>query len=91
MLATAAAARAPKKLKDLYNFTRPVDDHRLGVAHDRSEILSKIEASLVTIISGQTGCGKTTQIPYYILQVITGILEYFQIRYGHRDDGSIKF
>ena len=34
----------------------------------RSEILQAIETHQVTIISGETGSGKTTQVPQYLLQ-----------------------
>ena len=34
----------------------------------RSEILQAIDNHQVTIISGETGSGKTTQVPQYLLQ-----------------------
>ncbi len=30
--------------------------------------MAKIAANQVTIVSGETGCGKTTQIPQYVLE-----------------------
>ena len=34
----------------------------------RKNIISKIEKNKVVIISGETGCGKTTQIPQYLFE-----------------------
>ena len=34
----------------------------------RTEILAKISQNQVVVISGETGCGKTTQVPQYILE-----------------------
>ena len=39
----------------------------LPVSHYRREILDTIARSSVTLIRGQTGCGKTTQVPQFIL------------------------
>jgi HrpA-like RNA helicase len=36
----------------------------------RAEILSSIWASAVTVISGDTGCGKSTQVPQLILEAL---------------------
>ncbi|KAL8142024.1 hypothetical protein V2J09_015056 [Rumex salicifolius] len=35
---------------------------------ERDALLSEISNNQVTIVSGETGCGKTTQIPQYILE-----------------------
>lgn len=40
---------------------------RLPVANHREKIIELIEANKVVVLSGETGCGKTTQIPQYIL------------------------
>jgi len=40
----------------------------LPVAYVSDEILSAIKASPVTLISGSTGCGKTTQVPQLLLE-----------------------
>ena len=40
----------------------------LPVYQFRHELLRGIASSRVTIIEGDTGCGKTTQVPQYILE-----------------------
>ncbi|RMZ98165.1 ATP-dependent RNA helicase A [Brachionus plicatilis] len=44
------------------------DRKNLPVANFKKEILEAIEANSVIIVRGATGCGKTTQIPQYILE-----------------------
>ena len=41
---------------------------QLPIAKHRVDILRKLENNRVVIISGDTGCGKTTQVPKYILE-----------------------
>lgn len=49
-----------------YNFSyRP--QSQLPIFHVRDKILSMLESNSVIIISGTTGCGKTTQVPQIIL------------------------
>ncbi|CAL9689435.1 unnamed protein product [Knipowitschia caucasica] len=43
------------------------DRDQLPVKHFESEIMSALETNSVVIIRGATGCGKTTQVPQYIL------------------------
>ena len=40
----------------------------LPIAKHKTQILKKLERSKVLVISGDTGCGKTTQVPKYILE-----------------------
>lgn len=40
----------------------------MPIAKKKQEIISKLEKSRVIIISGDTGCGKTTQVPKFILE-----------------------
>ena len=40
----------------------------LPIAEYRQEILDSVEKNQVTIIAGDTGCGKSTQVPQYLLQ-----------------------
>ena len=48
---------------DVVNFR-----NSLTVYSKRNEILRAINTSQVVVISGETGCGKTTQVPQYILE-----------------------
>ena len=36
-------------------------------AHYRGEILDAIKQNQVTLVAGETGCGKTTQVPQFLL------------------------
>ncbi len=38
--------------------------HRLPCWHMREDILKSITDNQVVVISGETGCGKTTQVSY---------------------------
>jgi len=40
----------------------------LPIARHRNQIISKLDKSRVLIISGDTGCGKTTQVPKFLLE-----------------------
>ncbi len=42
-------------------------DHRLPISEKREEIIDAIRSHRVLIVSGDTGCGKTTQLPQYCL------------------------
>ncbi|KAH8363289.1 hypothetical protein KR084_007780 [Drosophila pseudotakahashii] len=42
-------------------------DRNLPIYAKREEILAAINANPVVILKGETGCGKTTQVPQYIL------------------------
>ena len=48
---------------------RPLEEHRrrLPVWKERDSIAEKISKSQVTIVIGATGCGKTTQVPQFVL------------------------
>lgn len=41
---------------------------RLPIMRERVDIVDKIQTYQVTVISGPTGCGKTTQVPQFILE-----------------------
>ncbi|KZT30522.1 P-loop containing nucleoside triphosphate hydrolase protein [Neolentinus lepideus HHB14362 ss-1] len=42
--------------------------NQLPVARYRDEIVSTLESSQVLVLSGETGCGKSTQVPTFILE-----------------------
>ncbi|KAJ1351625.1 Helicase associated domain (HA2) [Parelaphostrongylus tenuis] len=52
-----------KKMKDLRKSQR-----ELPIAERKREILQLLENNQVLIIAGDTGCGKSTQVPQYLLQ-----------------------
>ncbi|KAF5224297.1 hypothetical protein ECC02_002553 [Trypanosoma cruzi] len=45
--------------------------HGLSIYGKREEILNALEKSQIVIVCGTTGCGKTTQVPQYILDHMT--------------------
>ncbi|KAF9589788.1 hypothetical protein IFM89_028723 [Coptis chinensis] len=53
---------------------RQIDGERskLPIASFREAITSTIETNQVVLISGETGCGKTTQVPQYLLDYMWG-------------------
>ncbi|KJH52258.1 helicase protein [Dictyocaulus viviparus] len=58
-----------KKMKDLRKSQR-----ELPVAERKEEILRLLDSNQVLVIAGDTGCGKSTQVPQYLLQCgYTGI------------------
>lgn len=61
-----------------YNFNHVYDD-TLSVHRQRAEIVNTIESNEVTIIQGSTGCGKTTQIPQFILDDYKRRMKYCNI------------
>ena len=40
----------------------------MPIAKYKNQILKKLDKHRVLVISGDTGCGKTTQVPKYILE-----------------------
>nr|CAD7262416.1 unnamed protein product [Timema shepardi] len=49
-----------------YDFNH-TPDKTLPIFPERERILDTIESNMVTVIQGPTGCGKSTQVPQYIL------------------------
>ncbi|GIX99928.1 ATP-dependent RNA helicase TDRD9 [Caerostris darwini] len=54
---------------DTYFKNSPKYDPNLAITHYRNEIISQLQINPVVIIQGHTGCGKTTQVPQYILDL----------------------
>lgn len=65
----ASTRTARDRLLEKFDFAH-VDKNaqELPVSKYKEEIMDKINAYPVVIVSGQTGCGKTTQIPQYIVE-----------------------
>lgn len=47
----------------------PIEDEwdRLPIIKYKEEIVKAVKQNDVVVISGETGCGKSTQVPKYIL------------------------
>ena len=43
--------------------------NKLPIAEYKQQILDSVEQNQVVIVAGDTGCGKSTQVPQYLLQV----------------------
>jgi HrpA-like RNA helicase len=76
--ATVAAESAALLERLQWRITNPVylekyagKRAKLSIAEHKEEILQSVRNNQVTIICGTTGCGKTTQIPQYILDEAT--------------------
>jgi hypothetical protein len=50
-----------------YNFYKHDFDKDLKIFQYREQIVQSVSTNKITIIQGNTGCGKTTQVPQYIL------------------------
>ena len=51
----------------------PVESYKLPIIDQRAEILDTIRANQVVLLSGPTGCGKSTQVPQFILDQHAGL------------------
>lgn len=65
-LQAAAAAHALSHASNLAEMSS--SRQRLPVYAHRSAILSSLQQHQVTLVCGETGCGKTTQVPQFILE-----------------------
>ena len=55
-------------LTKLFNFTRREEEGwKLPIMEAKERILDTVTANPVTVLIGHTGCGKSTQVPQYIL------------------------
>lgn len=62
-----------------YEFDKPPFNRRLPIHEHRDQIISRIRSSHVLIIKGETGCGKSTQVPQFILDDAYRHKEYCNI------------
>ena len=68
-IAPHSSRRADRDLAQCYDFSqRPEEAWRLPIAARREEILHQVAEHQVVVLSGHTGCGKSTQVPQYILE-----------------------
>ena len=52
---------------DEFDFTPPTSKQSLAIDEKREELLKLLQKENTVIIKGFTGCGKTTQVPQFIL------------------------
>lgn len=50
-----------------YNFNRPTSKYDLPITHYKDKILNAIKENPFVVLEGPTACGKTTQVPQFIL------------------------
>ena len=55
-------------LKEAWARANPVLDLELPVDAHRQRVVSAVHSSRVVVIAGETGCGKTTRIPRFLLE-----------------------
>lgn len=55
-------------LKDEWERANPVLKLELPVDAHRQQLVSAVQSSRVVVIAGETGCGKTTRIPRFLLE-----------------------
>ncbi|XP_044009648.1 probable ATP-dependent RNA helicase spindle-E [Aphidius gifuensis] len=56
------------RLVSTYSFRRGLREKKMTISSIKDDILSMVNTNPVVIIQGPTGCGKTTQVPQYILE-----------------------
>lgn len=72
-LAEKIDVSAAHKRWRLANIPQMVDDPRLPITDKKDEIIEAIKRHQVVIVSGETGSGKTTQLPRFCLAAGRGI------------------
>lgn len=55
-------------LKEEWERANPVLNLELPVDAHRQRVVSAVQSSRVVVIAGETGCGKTTRIPRFLLE-----------------------
>ncbi len=80
-LCRASTTTKADNLADKFNMMERPGAPRfdLPVHRSRTDILEKIASNPVTVISGSTGCGKSTQIPQFILDQAAQDRKYVNI------------
>lgn len=58
------------EVKRIENRKQDIQEQRmkLDIFYEEAEIVSQIKYNLITFIQGETGCGKTTQIPQFLYE-----------------------
>lgn len=56
-----------ESIYDKYDFDYRRPKEKLAIASSRKHIIDKVRQNTVIVLQGSTGCGKTTQVPQYIL------------------------
>ena len=54
-------------LRQMYNFNNHRDGWKLPIIDIKEKILDLVGGNQIVVLSGPTGCGKSTQVPQYIL------------------------
>lgn len=67
-LASYKAQQLSAYLKDEWERANPVLKLELPVDAHRQSVISAVQSSRVVVIGGETGCGKTTRIPRFLLE-----------------------
>ncbi|XP_076060953.1 tudor domain containing 9 protein spindle E isoform X2 [Oratosquilla oratoria] len=62
-----------------YDMRRQTQQTNLPIASWEKEIVAKVEAYPVVVIEGETGCGKSTQVPQYIFDAAVEANKYVNI------------
>ena len=52
---------------DKFDFTLPTTKQPLAIEEKKEEVLNLLEKENAIVVKGFTGCGKTTQIPQFVL------------------------
>ena len=61
------------------NLALQAQRERLPIFKTRDAILHLVETRATTVLVGQTGCGKTTQVPQYLLEEMAAATYYLLI------------